>query len=97
MTAADIHGPWTDPGWESGLTARLRELWHVPIADLPDAGLALFLRQQVAVGPALAEARRRLAAGVPDGSELYDGELAAAVEQADRSAGRAGAHAGGGA
>jgi hypothetical protein len=83
VTAADIHGPWADPGWESGLIARVRGYWQVPIADLPDAGLALFLRQRIAVGPALEEARRRLAAGHPDDSEQYDGELAAAVAQAN--------------
>ena len=83
MTAADIHGPWVDPRWASGLTERVRQLWSVPIAELPDAGLALFLRQRVAVEPALAEARRRLATGRADGSELYDGELQAAVAEAE--------------
>jgi len=86
MTAADVHGPWADPGWESGLIARVRDYWYVPITDLPDAGLALFLRQQIAVGLVLAEARRRLAAGQTDDSELFDGELAEAVEQAERRA-----------
>ena len=51
MTAADIHGPWVDPGWESGLIERARRWWPVPINDLPDAGLALFLRQRIAVEP----------------------------------------------
>jgi len=83
VTAADVHGPWTDPGWESGLTDRVREYWDVPIPRLPDAALALFLRQVIAVGPVLQEARHRLAAGRPDDTELYDGELANAVEQAE--------------
>ena len=80
-SAADIHGPWVEPGWDSGLIARAREWWAVPIPELPDAALALFLRQEIAVGPVLAEARERLAAGRTDGSEFYDGELAAAVQQ----------------
>jgi hypothetical protein len=84
VTAADIHGPWVDPNWESGLVARVRKFWDVPIADLPDAALALFLRQQIAVEPTMQEAQRRLAAGQPDGSEIYDGELAAAVEERKR-------------
>ena len=84
MTAADIHGPWVDPGWESGLIELVRRWWSVPIADLPDAGLALFLRQRIAVGPVLAEARRRLASGVADDSEKYDGELEAAAAAAGR-------------
>jgi hypothetical protein len=79
VTAADICGPWVDPDWQSGLVEQMRGFWSVPIVALPDAGLALFLRQRIAVEPVLAEARRRLAAGHPDDSELYDGELAAAV------------------
>jgi hypothetical protein len=82
MTAAEIHGPLVDPGWDSSLIDRARRYWSVPIADLPDAALALFLRQGIAVAPVLAEARRRLSGGKPDDSELYDGELAAAVEAA---------------
>ncbi|QJW98641.1 hypothetical protein [Frigoriglobus tundricola] len=57
----------------------MRDLWSVPVAELPDAGLALFLRQRIAVEPVLAEARRRLVLGQPDDSEFYDGELAVAV------------------
>ena len=82
MTAADIHGPWVDPGWESGLIERVRRWWSVPVAELPDAALALFLRQRIAVGPVMAEARQRLASGSPDDSEKYDGELEAAVASA---------------
>jgi hypothetical protein len=81
VTAAEIHGPWVDPGWDSSLIDRVRRHWSVPIADLSDAVLALFLRQRIAVAPVLAEARRRLCSGRPDDSELYDGELAAAVDQ----------------
>jgi hypothetical protein len=80
MTAADIHGPWVDPGWESGQIDRVRPIWYKPIAELSNATLALFLRQRIAYGPTLAEARRRLAAGRDDDSEMYAGELAAAVE-----------------
>jgi hypothetical protein len=80
MTAADIHGSLAGPGWDSSLIDRVRRYWLVPIADLPDAALALFLRQQIAIGPVREEARRRLAAGRSDDSELYEGELAAAVE-----------------
>ncbi len=86
MTAADICGPWIDPDWQSGLIERVRDFWSVPIAELPDAGLALFLRQRIAVEPVLVEARRRLALGQPDDSELYDGELANAVAGATKAA-----------
>jgi hypothetical protein len=84
LTAANIHGPWVDPHWESGLIARVRNYWDVPITELPDVALALFLRQAIAVGPTLEEAMRRLAAGQLDNSEIYDGELAVAVEETMR-------------
>jgi hypothetical protein len=81
VTAAEIHGPWVDPGWGSDLIDGVRRYWSGPIADLRDSVPALFLRQRIAVEPVLAEARRRLCSGRPDDSELYDGELAAAVDQ----------------
>ena len=80
MTAAEIHGPWVDPGWDSGLIDQVRRHWSVPIADLPDVVLALYIRQRIAVAPVLAEAYRLLSSR-PDDSEQYDGELAAAVDQ----------------
>jgi len=82
MTVAEIHGPLVDPGWDSSLIDRARQYWSVPIADLSDAALAPFLRQGIAVAPVLAEAHQRLSGGRRDDSELYDGELAAAVEEA---------------
>jgi hypothetical protein len=82
VTAADLHGPWSDSGWESGLIDRIRQYWSIPIADLPAAALALFIRQRIAAGPVVAEARRRLATDQMDDSELYDGKLASAVEAA---------------
>ncbi len=46
--------------------------------------LATFLRQEIALPLILPEARRRVAAGIDDDSELYDGELANALRNADR-------------
>ena len=88
-TAATVHGPWVESDWESGLIARVRQWWDTPIPDLPDAALALFLRQHIAVDAVLMEARRRLARGRPDDSELYDGELAEAVRAVTREPGPA--------
>ena len=84
MTAVDVHGPWVDPEWDSGQGERVRRWWSVPINDLPDAVLALFLRQRIAVKPVLAEAHRRLTEGVRDDSELYNGELETAVSDVAR-------------
>jgi hypothetical protein len=82
VTAAEVHGPWVDRGWQSGLIDRVRPHWSVPFSELADVTLALFLRQRIAVDPLLTEARRRLASGRPAGTELYDVELAAAVGEA---------------
>jgi hypothetical protein len=82
-SAADIYGPWVEPDWDSGLIVRVRKWWHVPVPDLPDAALALFLRQEIAVDAFLDEASRRLNEGQSDDSELYEGELARAVQQVE--------------
>ena len=82
-TAADIHGPWVEPNWDSGVVGRLRQWWSVPVPDLPDVALTLFLRQQIAVELVLAEAHRRLDMGQPDDSELFEGQLAAVVQEAE--------------
>jgi hypothetical protein len=78
-SVAAIYGPWVETDWESGLVARVRRWWDTPIPDLPDAALALFLRQDIGIADVLSEANMRLARGQPDGSEMYDGELAEAV------------------
>jgi hypothetical protein len=44
--------------------------------------VATYLRQEIAVQLMIAEAERRLAIAAPDGTELYDGELAAALKSA---------------
>ena len=82
MTAADVHGAWVKSGEGSSLIDRVRNYWYVPIGELPNSALALFLRQRIAVHPVLAEARQRLASGRVDDSELYECELADAVESA---------------
>jgi hypothetical protein len=79
MTAAEIHGPWVESNWHSGLIERVRQWWNVPISQLPDAALALFIRQEIALEAVVAEARNRLARGQPDNSELFEGELADSV------------------
>lgn len=81
-SAADVHGPWVEPGdLTSGLIERCRCYWNTPIGALPNGMLATFLRQDIAVAAVLKEAKRRLQAGIVDGSELYDGELGAAIAQ----------------
>jgi hypothetical protein len=79
---AEIVGPWIDPDFDSGLVERCRESWSIPIDKLSNEMLATFLRQQVATDAILEESLKRLAAGFDDHSELYSGELAAAVQEA---------------
>jgi hypothetical protein len=80
-SAADVEGPWVEPGLESGLILRCKRDWRVPIPELTNEILATFLRQRIALALVVPEARRRLAAGLDDDSELYDGELASALNQ----------------
>jgi hypothetical protein len=82
---ADVEGPWTDPHTETGLVARCKQHWSTPACDLSNQMIATYLRQKIAIGLMLAEARRRLEGGIEDGSELYDGELAAAVQDISRA------------
>lgn len=79
---ADFAGPWTEPDWESSLIARCRTYWSTPICDLPDIALVTFLNQRIAHEPILQEARRRIAAGASDNSELFDGQRAEAAKRA---------------
>jgi hypothetical protein len=85
-SAADIHGPWVDPGIETGLVARCRKSWTTPISQLSNEMLATFLRQDIAVEFVAPEARRRVEAGIHDDSELYDDELAEALRKVRRDA-----------
>jgi hypothetical protein len=82
QSVADIEGPWIDPDFESGLIQRLRRNWATPISEVNNEALATFLRQRIALSLVVPEARKRVEAGVDDGSELYDGELANALKEA---------------
>jgi hypothetical protein len=84
-SVADEEGPWTDPDFESSLIQRCRLNWHVPVGSLSNYALATFIRQKIALGLVVPEARRRLAACYRDGTELHDKELAVAVAAAPRA------------
>jgi hypothetical protein len=78
-SAADVSGPWVEPDSSSGLIDRCRRYWTTPISQLPNQILAMFLRQNIAVQWVAAEARRRIADGIEPDTELYEGELEAAL------------------
>jgi hypothetical protein len=79
---ADLEGPWVDPDFESGLIERCRRNWNTPVSELSNQVLATFLRQRFGLEIVIPEARRRVASGYDDDSELYDGELEAALRDA---------------
>lgn len=73
VTLAQLLGPWQDSGFESNLITRCRNAWNKPLEHLTDMELTTCLDQNLAVQAVLAIARRRLAQGIKDGTELYDG------------------------
>jgi hypothetical protein len=81
QSVADIEGAWQDCGFSSGLIARCQKYWDVPVTDVPNAALAMFLRQRLALKIVIPEAQKRLEAGVVDESELYEEELANALRE----------------
>jgi CDI immunity proteins len=85
ISIADILGPWIEPDWDSGLIARLREAWNKPLQDLSREELATLLRQRFAVEQILPVARKRLADGIDDETEIFDGELQEAIEDASKA------------
>jgi hypothetical protein len=82
LSVADVQGPWVDPGFESSLIARCRANWSVPVSEISNYALATFIRQRIALGLVVPEAKRRIAVGFVDDTELYDEELSAAVSEA---------------
>lgn len=80
LSLADILGPWQQPDWDSGLIEQCRLAWMTPIRELTNGRLAILLRQQFAVTHLLSNAQERIHSGIDDDTELYDGELQAAVD-----------------
>ncbi|MEX0612556.1 MAG: hypothetical protein WD738_15305 [Pirellulales bacterium] len=79
-TVEDVEGPWRDPNFESSLIHRCRQYWSVPVDQLPNDALATYLRQRIAPAIIVPEAKKRVESGFDDGSEMYEGELANALQ-----------------
>ena len=84
-SVADFLGPWVEPDWESGLIARCREAWNKPFRELSRVELATLLRQKCVIEQLIPAAHYKLQ-GPDDGTEMYDGELAKAIEDANKAA-----------
>lgn len=79
---AEFSGPWVEPDFNSSLIDRCRANWSVPVGQVSNYVLATFIRQRIALGLVMPEARRRLETGYVDDSELYDEELFLVVSEA---------------
>ncbi|WP_136221872.1 hypothetical protein [Massilia sp. Mn16-1_5] len=78
-SVGDIEGPWIEPEFDSNLIRRCRENWAVSIGQVANGVLATFIRQRVGLSIVVPEAKCRIEARYDDDSEMYDGELAAAL------------------
>ena len=85
-TLSDLVGPWVDPDWNSGLIERCKSAWSKPLRDLSREELSTLLRQRIAVQHLLPIAKKRLEDGIDDDTEMYSGELQAAIEYASNAA-----------
>jgi len=77
---SEIIGPWKNPQFESGLIARCHAVWEKPIGSLTNEELATLLRQKIAVQHLLPIAKKRVDGQVDDNTEIYEGELRAAID-----------------
>jgi hypothetical protein len=84
-TLSEIVGPWEETKFESGLITRCRDAWTKPIGSLNREELATLLRQKIAVSWLLPIARKKVEDRSDDDSEMYEGELAAAIEYAQKA------------
>ena len=83
-SVADFLGPWVEPDWKSSLIARCKEAWNKPLQDLSRLELATLLQQKYVVDQVLPVARRKLQEA-DDDTEMFDGQLAEAIEHATRA------------
>jgi hypothetical protein len=84
LTLAQILGPWQQPDFESGLIARCRNAWDKPLESLSNHELITCLQQDLAIAHILPLAKKRLHEKVDDDTELFDGQLAEAITDAEK-------------
>jgi len=81
-SVADIEGAWVESDFDSGLIERCKRYWKTPANELPDVMVATYLSQRMAMTLMIDEARRRVAIGHFDDTELYDGQLCETLARA---------------
>ena len=84
-SVADFLGPWVEPDFKSSLIARCREAWNRPFRDLSRLELATLIEQKFVVEHVLPVARKKLQEA-DDDTEMFDGQLAEAIEHANKAA-----------
>lgn len=82
LSVASIEGPWVDSKFDSGLINRCRLDWNTPVTELTNEVLATYLRQRIALLLTVPEAEQRIARNYIDHTEMYDKELADALDSA---------------
>jgi hypothetical protein len=85
ISIADILGPWVETDWKTSLIELCREAWDKPLRELTRVELATLLRQGYAVEHLLPVARKKLQEA-DDDTEMWDDELAEAIEYASKAA-----------
>ena len=77
---ADFVGAWVEPDFNSSLIERCRDNWSVAVGEVTNHVLATFIRQRIALALVVPEARRRIASGFTDDTDILDDELALAID-----------------
>jgi hypothetical protein len=84
LTLAQILGTWQQPDFESGLIERCRKAWDKPLDSLSNLELVTCLQQNLAIAHIIPVAKKRLKDLVDDDSEMFEGQLAEAVAEAEK-------------
>ena len=84
LALAQILGPWQQPDSESGLIERCRNAWEKPLDVLSNLDLVTCLQQNLAVDHVIPVAKKRLQDAVDDDSEMFEGQLAEAIAEAEK-------------
>lgn len=84
LTLAQILGPWQEPDFESGLIERCRNAWDKPLDMLSNLEVVTFLQQDLAIDHVIPLAKKRLQDAVDDNSEMFEGQLAKALADAEK-------------
>lgn len=84
-SVSELLGAWKGSHLNSSLIEQCKDNWNTPINLVSNHVLAIFIRQNIAPSITLPEARKRIAAGYKDESELYDRELEITFSETSKS------------